>query len=244
MRLITLNTWGGRINKPLLDFIEKNKDIDIFCFQEMNNNASDETVESSEEDKNLFSHIQDKLPEFTGYFSPQVPGTGHAIFIRKYFNVDRIELHPILAEHEIVNMPDPFPRILQVLHLKDINLSVYNFHGVPKGEKKDNPVRDLQTNRVMEIINKDKNFKIIVGDFNLNPDTRAIATFEANFANQIKESGYTTTRNSHYNKLKEFPFADYIFTSPEIKVLEFKVLNDEVSDHLPLYLNFDVTRVR
>lgn len=243
MKLITLNSWGGRINQPLLQFIKNNDNIDIFCFQEMNNNATDDNLDSpKEEDKNLFSHIQDLLPDFTGYFSPQVPGTGHAIFIKNEFNVDRVEVHPILAKEEIINMPDPFPRILQSIHLKDVNLSVYNFHGVPKAEKKDTPVRDLQTSRVMEIIKKDINPKIIVGDFNLNPDTRAIATFETIFTNQIKESSYTTTRNSYYSKLKDFPFADYIFTSPEIKVTEFKVLNDKVSDHLPLYLNFEISK--
>jgi endonuclease/exonuclease/phosphatase family metal-dependent hydrolase len=243
MKLITLNTWGGRINKPLLDFIERNNNIDIFCFQEINNNASDDMLDSpKEEDKNLFFSIQNLLPEFTGYFSPQVPGVGHAIFIKNEFNVDHVALHPILAEEEIINMPDPFPRILQTIHLKDINLSVYNFHGVPKAEKKDTPIRDLQTSRVMEIINKDTNPKIIVGDFNLNPDTKAIATFESKFVNQIKESSYPTTRSRYYNKLKDFPFADYIFTSPEIKISEFKVLSDKISDHLPLLLNFEVSK--
>ena len=242
MKLITLNTWGGRINQPLLKFVKNNCNVDIFCFQEMNNNATDDMLNSpKEEDKNLFSHIQDILPEFTGYFSPQVPGVGHAIFIKNEFNVDHVSLHHILAEEEIINMPDPFPRILQSIHLKDINLSVYNFHGVAKAEKKDTPVRDIQTNRVMEIISKDSNPKIIVGDFNLNPDTKSIATFESIFTNQIKESNYTTTRNSYYRKLKDFPFADYIFTSPKITVSEFKVLNDEVSDHLPLYLNFEIS---
>lgn len=240
MKLITLNTWGGRMNKPLLKFIENNKDIDIFCFQEMNNNASSEVVESLDEDKNLFSHIQDILPDFTGHFSPQVPGIGHSIFIKKELNVESVETHPILTEEELVNMPHPFPRILQSMRLKNINLSIYNFHGVPKGEKKDNPVRDIQTSRVMEIINKDLNPKIIVGDFNLNPDTRAISTFESKFTNQIKVNNYTTTRNSHYSQINNFPFADYIFTSPEIKVAEFKVLSDEVSDHLPLLLNFKI----
>ncbi len=240
MKLITLNTWGGRLNKPILQFIENNEDTDIFCFQEMNNNASDDIIESTEEDKNLFSHIQEVLPGFNGYFSPQVPGTGHAIFIKNEIEIDRVESHLILAEDEIINMPDPFPRILQSIHLKNINLSVYNFHGVPKAEKKDTPVRDIQTNRVMEIINKDTNLKIIVGDFNLNPDTRAIAAFEAIFRNHIKESSYTTTRNSYYSKLNNFPFADYIFTSPEIKVSEFKVINQVVSDHLPLSLSFEI----
>lgn len=239
MKLITLNTWGGRINKPLLEFIKNNDDVDIFCFQEMNDNASAETVDSPEEDKNLFSHIQDILPEFTGYFSPQVPGTGHAIFVKNEIKVEKIELYPILAEEEIIHMPDPFPRILQSVHLN--NLSLYNFHGVPKADKKDTPVRDIQTKRVLDIVNKDTNPKIIVGDFNLNPDTKAIAAFESIFANQMMQSAYVTTRSRFYEKIQEFPFADYIFTSPEIKVSEFKVLSDEVSDHLPLSLNFEIT---
>jgi endonuclease/exonuclease/phosphatase family metal-dependent hydrolase len=241
MKLITLNTWGGRINQPLLRFIKNNDSIDIFCFQEMNNNATDDMMDSpQEEDRNLFSHIQETLPNFTGYFSPQVPGTGHAIFIKKEINVDRVEFYHILDEHEIVHMPDPFPRILQSIHLKDNPLTIYNFHGVPKAEKKDNPVRDLQTTRVMDIVNKDTNPKIIVGDFNLNPDTKAIATFELKFTNQMKESNYTTTRSHYYDKIKDFPFADYIFTSPEIKVNQFQVLNVEVSDHLPLFLDFTI----
>ena len=51
---------------------------------------------------------------------------------------------------------------------------------------------------------------------------------------------YKTTRSRHYDKLIDFPFADYIFTSPEIIVSEFKVLSDEVSDHLPLLLDFEM----
>ena len=241
MKLITLNTWGGRVNQPLLQFIKNNDSIDIFCFQEINNNSTDEMMDlPQEEDRNLFLHIQEILPHFMGYFSPQVPGTGHAIFIKKEFSVDHVEFHHILDENEIVDMPDPFPRILQSIHLTDGQLSVYNFHGVPKADKKDNPVRELQTRRVMEIIDTDTNPKIIVGDFNLNPDTKAIATFESKFTNQIKESNFTTTRSHYYDKIKDFPFADYIFTSSEIKVSQFQVLNEEVSDHLPLLLDFTV----
>ena len=36
MKIISLNTWGGRGGKEnLLKFIEKYKDTDIFCLQEM-----------------------------------------------------------------------------------------------------------------------------------------------------------------------------------------------------------------
>ncbi|MGL6035657.1 MAG: hypothetical protein ACRC0B_00600 [Legionella sp.] len=39
MKLITLNIWGGYIRNPLLEFIHEHKDIDIFCLQEVYNNA-------------------------------------------------------------------------------------------------------------------------------------------------------------------------------------------------------------
>ena len=36
MKLITLNTWGGKLLNPLLEFVRKySQDVDIFCFQEM-----------------------------------------------------------------------------------------------------------------------------------------------------------------------------------------------------------------
>lgn len=241
MKLITLNTWGGRLNKPILDFIKNHNDTDIFCFQEVNNGAFDEIVDL-EEDKNLFTHMQEILPGHIGYFSPQVDGTGHAMFIKNDIDTGPVAFYSILREEEIVNMPDPFPRIMQAVTLRSLGVSIYNFHGVPKDAKQDNPVRDLQTERVMEIIKNDEHPKIIVGDFNLNPDTRAIGEFDKLFTNHIKNSDYKTTRSKHYEKINEFPFADYIFTTPSIKVSEFKVLDDEVSDHLPLLLNFDIEK--
>jgi hypothetical protein len=36
MKLISLNTWSGRAGKEnLLGFFRRNKDMDIFCLQEM-----------------------------------------------------------------------------------------------------------------------------------------------------------------------------------------------------------------
>lgn len=35
MKLITLNAWGGKLYEPLMEFIKKNKDVDVFCFQDV-----------------------------------------------------------------------------------------------------------------------------------------------------------------------------------------------------------------
>ena len=55
--------------------------------------------------------------------------------------------------------------------------------------------------------------------------------------NLIKEYKVTTTRSHFYTK--EHKFADYILVSPEIEVKKFEVIQDVVSDHLPLMLEFD-----
>jgi len=57
--------------------------------------------------------------------------------------------------------------------------------------------------------------------------------------NLIKDYDITSTRSKLYTKHKKpVLFADYIFTSPEIEVRDFKVLPDVVSDHLPLLLDY------
>ncbi|MGH7175090.1 MAG: endonuclease/exonuclease/phosphatase family protein, partial [Minisyncoccia bacterium] len=52
--------------------------------------------------------------------------------------------------------------------------------------------------------------------------------------NLIEEYKITSTRTSFYDETEKF--ADYAFVSPEAKVLDFKVLPEEVSDHAALYL--------
>ena len=49
MKLITLNTWGGRVNQPLLQFIKNNDSIDIHASKlEDNNNMFAIQVKSTQ----------------------------------------------------------------------------------------------------------------------------------------------------------------------------------------------------
>ncbi len=54
--------------------------------------------------------------------------------------------------------------------------------------------------------------------------------------NLVKEYRVTSTRSQLYKKPDKF--ADYILVSPEVIVEDFKVLEEEMSDHLPLLLTF------
>ena len=237
MQLISLNTWGGRIHQPLVDFLEKYRDeTDIFCFQEVYDNPEKLLGDDTESRKNLFSELKEVLHNHVGYFSSQVPGIGMAMFVRKSVTVAGISETLILATEE---MAEKFiPRVLQHVRLSDPSMNIYNFHGVPKSEKLDTPERKIQSDRILEAMSKDATPKILVGDFNLRPTTECLKAFEKEMNNLVMEKGFATTRSSFYKYAAVQPFADYIFTSG-IAVKDFRVLPEEISDHLPLLLSFE-----
>jgi len=90
-------------------------------------------------------------------------------------------------------------------------------------------------------LNKVSGKKILCGDFNLAPDTRSLEIIKENMVDLIEKYEVESTRSSFYRHYGEpgLSFADYMIVSPEIKVNDFRVLQDPVSDHLPLYLDFE-----
>ncbi|MFA6405178.1 MAG: endonuclease/exonuclease/phosphatase family protein [Candidatus Paceibacterota bacterium] len=119
-------------------------------------------------------------------------------------------------------------------------VAISNVHGLWNGQgKTDTTDRIEQSNKIKTHIKKFEHPVILVGDFNLLPDTESLAIIRHEMRDLIKEYNITSTRSKLYTKHeKPVLFADYIFTSPEIKVDDFKVLPDVVSDHLPLLLDF------
>ena len=68
MKLITLNTWGCRIDEPLFEYIQKHSEsTDIFCFQEVLKGGVGKT--NREEIKSEFEDISRILSDHTSYFS-------------------------------------------------------------------------------------------------------------------------------------------------------------------------------
>lgn len=116
--------------------------------------------------------------------------------------------------------------------------TICNMHGHWTPDfKGDNEARLEQSRNVIKFLNSVSSPKILCGDFNMNPDTESMKILESNMRNLIKEYKVITTRTHFYTK--EWKFADYIMTSPEIVVKDFKVMQDVVSDHLPLFLEFE-----
>ena len=247
MKLITLNTWGGKVRNPLLKFIESRKsEVDVFCLQEIFHDAKEKT--SGDFDGahlELFNEIKSLLPNHNGYFCPTVDDYyGIATFIKK----DK----PIKATGDITIYDNPDydgkggshsrKALWHEIELGDRKLSILNVHGLWNGNgKTDTPERTEQSKRIRNFIDSVKGSQIVCGDFNLLPETESLSILSYGMQDLVRAYNISSTRTSFYARAETSGnFADYIFVSPDIKVTDFKVLSDEVSDHAALFVEVDL----
>jgi len=247
MKLITLNTWGGRVKEFNQSFFETYSGTDIWCFQEMyHGGISEVKISGLNANHHLFEEIEKYLPEYKSLFCNTCGiAYGIAAFTHKNINVIASGEN-LVAKGNWEDDPDlhnrDHHRKLQWLEIKidGKKLLIVNVHLTHRPEGKgDSEKRLKQSKIIIDFLNMFDCPKILCGDFNLLPETESIKMFEnAGLKSLIKEYNITSTRTELYKK--EWRFADYVFVSPGIKVKDFKVLPDIVSDHSPLYLDFDL----
>lgn len=263
MKLISLNTWGGKEFTALIQFIKKHsKDTDIFCFQEMVH-TEDKIEKYPKIRPNLLEEFTKILADFQVFYFPVVSGFdfdgnkvnfnlsfGQATFIKNSITVisqkDYIinkEGYSGILKKDFSNLPTPLQYIRISINNKEF--AIFNFHGTPLPGNKLDTIRRLKESRVAKkIIDEETCAKIVVGDFNLLPQTRSIKIFTKNLTNLITQFQIATTRStlSPFWGTGEFQkFADYTLVSPNIKVINFQVPNIPISDHLPMILQFNET---
>lgn len=221
-----------------MDFIKsESPKTDIFCFMEF-------TPE-------LFTEVSKILPKHQGLVEKGMflESFGvidcQVIFAKKSFEVvtnGRISLYE--------NTPEDIGFASYVtLNNSGKTINLLNVHGkVLPGDKNDTPVRLKQSEIIIDFMKDRQGPKIIGGDFNLNPDTKSVAMFEeSGYRNLIKDFDIKNTRNEvSWKQFQDEPgyikqhFADYVFVSRNVKVNKFAVPYMEISDHLPLILDFEI----
>ena len=253
MKLITLNTLGGRAGKEkLLDFFADNSDVDIFCLQEIwaapYENIENQLVGGRKIDVSRtlvygLQEISNVLSGHTAFFRPHhLDNYGLLILIKKEWQV--IEEGEVWVHKHKEYVPEgDIGKHARNIQFVTFNTpaglkTVINFHGLWNGEgKEDSHDRVEQSEKIIAFLKTLTNEYILAGDFNLNPTTQSMNLLEAHgMRNLIKEFGYTSTRTPLYEK--DGKFADYVLVSGGIEVLDFNVLPDVVSDHSPLMLEF------
>ena len=250
MILISLNTWGARAGKEnLLNFFKDHHETDVFCLQEIWNGGEhmEGKLAGGTKLKNitfkLFEEIGKTLTGHVGFFRPHFGDHyGLAIFVKKdlkileegeifvyrergYYSTDELGNHARNIQFVTLDLPQGVR-------------TVVNFHGLWNGGGKfDSPDRLLQSDNILGFLRNLTNPFVLCGDFNLLPETESLKKLEAfGLRNLIKEYGISSTRTKFYTK--EHRFADYALAGKGILVTDFKVLPDEISDYLPLYLDF------
>jgi exonuclease III len=247
MKLITLNTWCGRKMEEFEKFLIEHNDIDVFCFQEVYHEAhGKDEVWKDGSNFNFLNDVKKILsPNYNFYYKPHLDDWwGIAIFIKKDFNI--IEEGDFFIHKKNGYNPDMevygyTAKNIQFLKTKYNNkiVTILNLHGLWNGNGKDDTEdRIEQSKNIVEFIKNIDNDYILCGDFNLLPESKSLMMIEEKLGciDLIKKYGITSTRTSLY--LKPIKFADYVFVSKGIDVIDFKVLPDEVSDHAPLLLDF------
>ena len=238
---MSLNIWGGHVQEPLLAFMKSQQDVDIFCLQEVYDQA---TFKNSTDDRsvslNILSEFKTPLPNHTAYFRPVVNGVyGIGMLVKK--DIEVVDEGEIVI-HDNPNYPGMGPthsRNLQWLQCKnqDTIISVCNVHGLWNGQgKTDTPERLNQSKIIKAFLATLNTPKIVCGDFNLRPDTQSLQIIAEGMDNLISRFNISSTRSSLYEKPEKF--ADYVFTSKDITIHSFTAMDTVVSDHLPLIIDF------
>ncbi len=269
MRIVSLNAYFGFCFDEFVEFVKREAPkTDVFCFQEVSsatNPPNPATTWGRRAD--LLGDLQKILVDFHFVYTKMGDDVEVDVSVDGHSELGIVTFvkraHQILRSETvfIANGPETFDgeHIATLGHVAlrtDIVMSgreiaVVNVHGISEpGDKRDCEVRLEQSRRTLSLVANAQSETIIIGDFNLFPDTESIQMIEkAGYRNLIIEHGITTTRGTNMHKL--WPqyehgkygfqeFADYAFVSPGIRVADFAVPDLPISDHLPLIL--DISR--
>ena len=258
MKLICINCWGGKQYDALRTYMQTHaSSTDIFCLQEVFS-SSVPVPEKEEMNFQLLQHLESTFPEFHFHYAPMVTAhalsrvegvtSGNVIMIKKGITVSNhgslylygaMREYPLHAGHDI-----GFMQHVEIVHEGKTH-TIINVHGIASWPKEDSVERDAQLRVLMQFINTCAQPVVLCGDFNLFPHTRSIRELSNVLCNLGMQHGISTTRSElHYNIFGRGPavdrISDYVFVSPAMQVHHFSVPSAEISDHLPLELDYSI----
>jgi endonuclease/exonuclease/phosphatase family metal-dependent hydrolase len=237
MKILQLNVWGGKLGKQIVEVLEREK-ADVVCLQE--------PVEYPKGESIFFMDIEE-IRTKTGYeycyFSPQFgyklmnryAKSGTAILS----NLPFLETNTWFTRLEYIDNYDFFDTDYNIRNLQHVvvetderKINILNHHGhhVPD-HKNGNEETMRQCMMIVEYVEKLEGPVVLCGDFNLVPESESLEQINKILVNHPKERGVLTTRTPLTHKTE---VCDYIFTSPDLQVKNFQVLDDIASDHKAL----------
>lgn len=243
MKLLQLNTWAGRVEGPLEDFIVKHQ-FDIICLQE--------GISFPKENAAISLSIENIQTLGKLKYSAAAP-----LFTFRLMNSQANFGNFILSKEPIVKSEVVFTRLQHQTNF-DFNEHDYNArnfvhavieangeicniithhgHHVPE-HKNGNKETLRQMGIIAEYIDDLEGPIILSGDFNLIPASPSIGIINERLENLSAKHGLRTTRTQLTHK-KEV--CDYIFVNKQVAVKKFWASDEILSDHKALILEFEI----
>ncbi len=246
MRLLQINVWMGRLTRQLLPFIESYQP-DIITTQEMF--SADGNVGLPDNTFHLLDLVKQAGSYEHVYFSPTYEavyagvtvGCGNAILSR--YPLRHREMFFTNGEFQKFDVSAVFESNIRNAQVVSVELpagqlSVVNHHGYwepnPTGSEK--TVACMA--KVAERIRGLNGPLLLAGDLNINPGTPAMKLFEG----LLEDLTATYNVGDTLSVLGKVPGVapDHILINDGVVVKDFRVLNELVSDHKALLLDFDI----
>ncbi len=250
LRFLQLNMCKGRFLPEVINFIKENN-FDIVSLQEVSGGmwgyqhqyCFEEIKTALDYNAEIVSTWKDPK-DFTSYL-------GNATFFNKSIVLKGKNVLWLKEFAEVENKEglvfELLPRAaLDIqLEIKGKPLRVINAHLAWGPNEKDDQNRLDQGKKFYNYLKTIDEPYIISGDFNVFADSQIVSWVSEFGKNLISEHGITNTLNPRVHRAKHlFPqglAVDYIFPSLELKINEFRVINDiDLSDHFGLLLEFEL----
>ena len=259
MKLINLNI-GIKLDNTndVVNFI-KSENADICTLQEVMNAVDDECFQMFKSGNLLIENLQYKFNAFAPLYIAK--GVEKDNVVVRDFGGRAEQGSMILSQYTIEEHYNQFYyneyrysydatnfresdwcRSIQnaILNINGKKLQIINVHGIWNKEKQGDERTIAQSEFILSKIRSDIPC-IVVGDFNLLPGTESIKLLNDKMTNLIDKYNIKSTRPTFDDGLDKGDLVcDYIFVNEKVKVNDFKVLDSNVSDHLPLVLEFDI----
>ena len=259
MKLLDLNIGIKLDNtKEVLDFI-KSENADICTFQEAMNAVDDSCFAVFKSKNDIVKLKQYKYNEFAPLFIAEGITKNNVVVrdfggkaeqgsliiskhkIKEHYN--QFYYNDYKYEYDATNFREKdWCRSIQntILEIDDKEIQIINVHGIWSKDKIGDERTINQSKFILSKMRKDIPV-IVVGDFNLLPNTQSIKILNDELINLIDKYDIKSTRPNFDDGLDIGNIVcDYIFVNDKIKVNNFKIINTDISDHFPLLLDFDI----
>lgn len=245
-KFASYNLWYGKEWEKEIRFLKK-ENVDIFVLQEVTKNIPEFGLENTD----VFQEFKQAFPRHEGVYAPithkkergRKVGFGNAIFSR--FPIVSSEAHYLLKPLDWTDDYKNMSRNLLEAKIRIENKEIYIFttHLTYSPGFIDTPNKIKEAKTISKIIRGKEPF-IFAGDFNSHPDTEVIKILSqvASYLNQSNKPTWTKHPFS-YEGFSETELKwklDYVFASDDLKCTEYKIVDINYSDHLPIIVNFQI----